>query len=673
MPHLPRARPWRHLPLALAGLLAVLLGPAPRGLAHGDQPTERWYERLVRGQKVGHVRVVWAPSTWQGRKTVRDTTTFVTATLRDMSGVKDVFETTVTVDLERSEDGVRWWQRTQVDEAGRTLVEELRWTGEAYEIESRIGEERAPLVRIALDAPVMTDAEAFLGPRLRAGDLAAGERLELRVLDVNARAARAHEVHVLGREAVPDETGQPVECVLVEEVEPRTGGRTRLWFDADGALVRLEGEGGSVIQRTTRAAAERMPARPAEFSITAPAQPRLERVFSADRLLVDLHVQGADGRSPPEFPDSPWSRVLGHTGDDAVGWTFALELRAYEGEGRAATFPVQDPAYARYLEPTALMQADHPLVRETAAEVVDGETDARKAALRLARFVYESLDKQSPAVAQADAVQILNEGCGDCSEHCLLFVTLCRAVGIPARRCSGYVLIGSMWGAHAWAEIWTGEWIGADPTTGEVGTGARYLFFGYPDGPDPYPGVTASRAEGRMRFVATRLEEGPAHYDLGDPLTYRRSDVARGRYLNVLTGVEAHDVPEGWSVVLDGGGGMNLTGDGLHAVVRASADQGMGPDTAGRQHGGRAVETTFGGAPALLLAQGSIRQYVVFSRRRIVQVIVLKGGPEQIARLEQVLGPTFRPEPLACWDDRPPAGPVPPGAPGKEGKDGAER
>ena len=37
----------------------------------------------------------------------------------------------------------------------------------------------------------------------------------------------------------------------------------------------------------------------------------------------------------------------------------------------------------------------------------------------------------SPSMAEPTAVQILKNPAGDCSEHCLLFTTLCRAAGIP--------------------------------------------------------------------------------------------------------------------------------------------------------------------------------------------------------------------------------------------------
>jgi hypothetical protein len=493
------------------------------------------------------------------------------------------------------------------------------------------------------------DAESFLGDRARAGTLKEGEEFDLPLLNVAARRAEPNRLTILGREQIEDETGKAIECVRVREVNPATGGESLLWLDAQGALVRLEGEGGLAIRRTTRESAQQMPAKPAEFAITVPADPVLERIFIATRASLDLHLQADPKRRLPEFPDSPWSRVVAVEGSEADGWVLKAELRAYDGAEACATLPVRDDAFSRWLEPTPLMPVDHSHVQETVRGVLRGETDARKGAERLARFVFHTLKKQSSDVAQADALQILRECRGDCSEHALLYVTLCRAAGIPARRCSGYVCIGSMWGAHAWAEIWTGQWIGADPTTGEVGTGARYLFFGYEDGPEPYPGVTSARAAGRMRFVITRLEEGKASYDLGDPAKHRIHDREGRRYLHALAGLEARDVPEGWRVVLEGDTGMRILGPGLRASVIASADQGHGPDSLDSRMRGNGVETTFAGVPALLGKQGDVRYFLFFSRRRIVRIAVHEGDPESLAALERVLANSFAPEPLP-WE-----------------------
>ena len=128
---------------------------------------------------------------------------------------------------------------------------------------------------------------------------------------------REERLEVVGVEPGPSEGGE-VPCTKVREVDPETKSETLLWFDKDGAIARLKVL-STEIRRVSPEVARRRPASPASFSITVPASPPLERVFSADRLLVDLHLRGDPDRPLPEFPASPWSRVTGVEGSDAEG------------------------------------------------------------------------------------------------------------------------------------------------------------------------------------------------------------------------------------------------------------------------------------------------------------------------------------------------------------------
>jgi len=629
----------------------TLVPPAAQAADEPGLRSEKWYEQTLDGNKTGYIRVLWSPSTWEGKKSVHDTTTFVQATQRDMAGMKDRFETTTTIDLERGEDGTLWLERVRTEEAGRIQIRETRWTGSGYEYsESIVGQpQNKKTLTVALDAPVKVDAESFLWSRIQAGTLEVGQSLELPQLDMRGRRSRFVKLEVIGREEIEDETAKKIPCFKVRQHDPESNSEALLWIDGTGVLVRLR-SGGRLLTRTTQAKAEAMPSRPAEYSITVGASPRLERIFNADRLLVDVYVRGDEHRKMPIFPKSPWSRMLAVKGDDKTGFVVTTELKRYDDETATARIPVVDKKFERWLEPTALMQTRDPLVLKTVREVVGEERDARKAAVKLARFVYTRLDKHSPKLGQAGAVQILKECRGDCSEHGLLFVTLCRAAGIPARACSGYVCIGSIWGGHAWAEIWTGQWIGADPTTGDVGTAARYLFFGYPEEPDSFPGLVSSRVRGRLRIRTTRIEEGDAAFDLTDENKHRIYDASGKRYLHVLAGLEAREVPDDWKVDLSRNNLMRITGPGFSATVRASADQGADIDSLGRYTPGR--KTTFAGAPAMLHKMGAGSRetllYLVFSRRRILQVAITGGDNDLVGRLEKVLAPTFQ-EPAREW------------------------
>jgi hypothetical protein len=626
------------LRLLPALLLLLLVAGAPGARAADEPERTRWYESLRDGKKVSWASVTWSVSTWQGKPTVHDHTEIVTRTTRDMAGHLDVFQERTLIDLERGDDGTLWWWKIETVESGRRSKDELTWTGTGYVSVSSVGDQEKKVV-VPLDAPVMADAEAFLSRRARDGTLIAGEKLALREIDVEGRRADVREIEVLGPDEVAGESG-PVPAVKVVIRHPKTGSEQWMWMDREGAYVRSLTDAGFEQRRVTREQSQTMPRRPPAFSITSPSVPPLERVMSADKLWVDVLLRADAGRKLPEFPVSEWSRAepAQRTPD---GWRIPVVLTSYDRPAPTtgwSSLPLDPQGFERELESTPLMPCGHADLQEAAREAVGGATDARTAAERLARWVHDKLTKGSPDVAEASALQILEERKGDCSEHALLFVALCRSVGIPAKRCSGWVNIGSDWGAHAWAEIWIGRWVGADPTTGEVGPAARYLFFGYQDDPDSFPGVVSSRISGRITLEVKRIEEDGVVFDLSPsgPNVKEGGEGSARWWLHVPSGIEARELPEGWSMKLTkGDDGVVVRGPGVTVNLSAQADQGRRLDNL------EAERTTFAGVPAVSMEQGFGRTWVVHSRRRLVIVQARTQDADKIAVLEQVLAPTF--------------------------------
>lgn len=121
----------------------------------------------------------------------------------------------------------------------------------------------------------------------------------------------------------------------------------------------------------------------------------------------------------------------------------------------------------RWTRHTPRIQADEQPIREKAEQIVGNEKDTAKRSRKLAQWVYRTL-KKSYADNAETALEVLERKAGDCTEHSLLFVSLCRSLGIPAREVGGLAYVrGSkpILGWHAWAEIHDGhQWISVDPT-----------------------------------------------------------------------------------------------------------------------------------------------------------------------------------------------------------------
>lgn len=68
------------------------------------------------------------------------------------------------------------------------------------------------------------------------------------------------------------------------------------------------------------------------------------------------------------------------------------------------------------------------------------------------------------------AAKVFALGKGVCQDHVHIFITCCRALGVPARYVSGYLFTkdGSQLVSHPWADVWLGSkgWISLDVCNG---------------------------------------------------------------------------------------------------------------------------------------------------------------------------------------------------------------
>ncbi len=132
-------------------------------------------------------------------------------------------------------------------------------------------------------------------------------------------------------------------------------------------------------------------------------------------------------------------------------------------------FPMEEAAdeHALYLEADAMIQCTDPVIIAVADSLTEGATDAWDAVTRISRFVDRAVENV-PTVSLPSAVDVLDNRRGDCNEHTILTVALCRAVGIPAVTCAGIVYVDNgIFGYHAWPAVWVGEWVAIDPTFGQ--------------------------------------------------------------------------------------------------------------------------------------------------------------------------------------------------------------
>ncbi len=159
-----------------------------------------------------------------------------------------------------------------------------------------------------------------------------------------------------------------------------------------------------------------------------------------------------------------------------------------------------------------------PLVRALADQLAGGIRDPLDKARRFYDYITQNMMyTYMPAYFSLESIpdNCILSGTGDCGVFALLFITLCRCAGIPARWQSGLVAEPNFCGAHDWARFYAEPygWIPVDPSYGvsAVRTGKeerRRFYFG---NLDPYR-MTANNAF-QAQFTCQKAQWRADPYD----------------------------------------------------------------------------------------------------------------------------------------------------------------
>ncbi|MBI3064655.1 MAG: transglutaminase domain-containing protein, partial [Deltaproteobacteria bacterium] len=265
------------------------------------------------------------------------------------------------------------------------------------------------------------------------------------------------------------------EIRLGDRIEPATRIRQRYkglsivsWIDGQGRTLKEESPGGFSIVRANRQEARSLDGSrsvPLDLISQTAVRPNAPIADPETKETLRLKLSGFD-----------FANFALHGGRQRLGGD-RLEIRRETFDPRKSfSVPLQDPRWQSYLQPTVFLQSDHPEIRSLAAKIIAGETDARKAAVRIKDWVYREIAKV-PTVSVPNSLEVLKTKKGDCNEHTVLFNALARAAGIPARTAVGVVYLRDAFYYHAWSEVWLGEWISLDSVLDQFPADVTHIKF----------------------------------------------------------------------------------------------------------------------------------------------------------------------------------------------------
>jgi transglutaminase-like putative cysteine protease len=150
-----------------------------------------------------------------------------------------------------------------------------------------------------------------------------------------------------------------------------------------------------------------------------------------------------------------------------------VEVSDVAGVVRGLDCPAPDAVFLRLTRPTAANTALRSLAeKQFAGRSVLAGLHALMAEIHT-RVAYET----GATHAHTTAAEAFADGRGVCQDHAHVFIAAARAVGIPSRYVTGYLVTGegaSSTAAHAWAEALVPDlgWVGFDPANAKCPTDA---------------------------------------------------------------------------------------------------------------------------------------------------------------------------------------------------------
>ena len=234
------------------------------------------------------------------------------------------------------------------------------------------------------------------------------------------------------------------------------GAQQYAWIGQEGDVLREEGIMGIILERVTK-----------EQALAGMA-----KAGSADLTEIVSIDAGRDIENPAALKqlivrvDGPYEGLFLNGGRQSLnGNVLIVDEESFPERGKRASS--SDDAPRRFLDPTPLIQSDHPLLKKKVSAIISSDDPGDVKAQKLVDWVYKNIEKR-PVLSVPNALDTLNNRQGDCNEHAMLLAALARAAGIPAQIETGLVYQRGRFYYHAWNVLYLGNWVTADAVFGQL-------------------------------------------------------------------------------------------------------------------------------------------------------------------------------------------------------------
>jgi len=188
--------------------------------------------------------------------------------------------------------------------------------------------------------------------------------------------------------------------------------------------------------------------------------------------------------APTDFVTDKWGQKTAHfyykklksgktVNTEMVSFVTTYDVRYFLYPDNAGTLDeIPDEIISKYLENNEKYQIDHPVIQNAVKEAVADEKNSYWVARKIFNYLIDHMFYEMVG-GWNTAPTVLERGNGSCSEYSFVYISMCRAAGLPARYVGSVVVRGddaSMDDVfHRWAEVYLPGygWIPVDPSGGD--------------------------------------------------------------------------------------------------------------------------------------------------------------------------------------------------------------
>ena len=431
-----------------------------------DLPYESWMNATLMGVKVGHLHIYTDRTIYEGQSVLRVNSDMFTEIKRFGLSIKN----TKTKLFYLQDDLTPVYFLSKSDETGQEKTTEATINNGIIKMKTTL-EGNSTEREIKLPQEI-TFAEALEEITIRKG-LKVGSKFSLKVFSLDFFDTMDVAVNVVEKDKI-EYKGQVIDTFAVDYTMNIMGGiTTREWITPDAEVYKMEMAklGMSFVKVDMEEAMGDV----GQLDVILKTKIELEgekpkpgiQNFKAKVFLPEGNVSAT-------FINNDRQKVSAEK--DPTQGIIEVALTSVD-EDSVPQRPVTQKEFQSYLKPSIYVQSNDPEIISKAQEVAGDEENSWKAAVKVCKWVNESIKDKNYKVGFGTAKQTLKDLQGDCSEHTVLFIGLARALGIPSRICTGIVYHKDAFYYHFWPEVYVGRWVSMEPTLGQTQADAAHIQF----------------------------------------------------------------------------------------------------------------------------------------------------------------------------------------------------